>query len=80
MQNQYRVVEIGQTCGACPTQWEGQDDKGRPVYARFRHGWLTVDIAEKEVIRLSVRPGQAGDGVMSYAELIELTKGVIEWP
>ena len=25
-----------------PSQWEGQLDDGRPVYVRYRHGWLSV--------------------------------------
>lgn len=78
--NAYRVVGIAQTCAALPTQWEGADDQGRYVYARFRHGQLTVDINEDEIFRRSIRVGESGDGVMSYEELKTLTKGVIEWP
>lgn len=32
-----RVVEIKQTCGSCPEQWEGLLEDGRHVYVRVRH-------------------------------------------
>lgn len=76
----YKVVGIDQTCGACPSQWEGEDDQGRYVYARFRHGWLSVKVGDEQVIGLSVRSGEMGDGVMNYDELRELTGHAIEWP
>jgi hypothetical protein len=36
------VVELAQTCGACPAQWEGRTDDGGHVYIRFRFGMLTA--------------------------------------
>ena len=38
------VTEIVQTCGACPSQWEGKTADGRHVYVRYRYGFLQVGI------------------------------------
>ena len=81
------VVEYTQTCGACPAQWEGTTDAGWYVYARYRHGWFSVDLAPSEEhwmsdrwVVLSMQHGEDLDGYMSDEELRELTKDVITWP
>lgn len=39
-----RVVELTNLGTSCPTQWEAyEEDTMRPVYIRFRHGWLVVE-------------------------------------
>jgi hypothetical protein len=38
------VVELEQTCGACPSQWEGRTDDGRYVYIRYRWGFLRLGV------------------------------------
>jgi hypothetical protein len=48
-----QIATVTQTCGACPSQWEGQLVDGRPIYIRFRHA------------ELSVRIGTAGGGIES---------------
>ena len=48
-----QIATVTQTCGACPSQWEGQLVDGRPIYIRFRHA------------ELSVRIGKAGGGIES---------------
>ena len=42
-----RVIEIKKTCEAAPSQWEGVDAEGRPVYVRYRWGYLSIRIGEK---------------------------------
>jgi hypothetical protein len=37
-----KVRELTMTCSACPTQWEGFLEDGRPLYVRYRWGCLTV--------------------------------------
>lgn len=85
------VVEYRQTCVACPSQWEGTTDKGEFVYARYRHGFLRVEVApsyeswEKAWGRtdFTVVSGEYGDdldGFMTDEELRERTQGVITWP
>ncbi|MCA1480782.1 hypothetical protein, partial [Bradyrhizobium sp. NBAIM08] len=39
---QIQIVRLEQTCGACPSQWEGVTDDGRVVYIRYRWGALTA--------------------------------------
>ena len=34
-----RLIELDQTCGACPEQYEGKLADGRHIYLRHRHGW-----------------------------------------
>lgn len=72
------VTRIGDQGTYCPTQWTGEDDQGRYVYARYRWGRLTVE-ADDELV-LSLGYGDGMSGVMSFDELKALTQGVIEWP
>lgn len=37
-----KVTELQQTCGMCPSQWEGVAD-ARCIYIRFRWGHLTAE-------------------------------------
>jgi len=37
-----RVVRLSQTSPACPVQWEGRTSDDRPVYVRYRFGYLSV--------------------------------------
>jgi hypothetical protein len=53
------VLDLIQTCGACPSQWEGITDKGRPVYVRYRYGVLSVEVGD---------PGATVNQMMSSAE------------
>ena len=40
------IVMLEQTCGACPSQWEGQLADGRALYVRYRHGYLRACVAD----------------------------------
>lgn len=36
---------VVQTCNACPSQWEARTEyNDRPVYIRYRNGWLSVEL------------------------------------
>jgi len=35
---------LKQTCSACPSQWEAVTKNLKPVYIRYRWGYLTVEI------------------------------------
>jgi len=72
-----KLTSLTQTCGACPSQWEGRaTNDDRPVYIRFRHG------------RLSIRIGPPGDTMDSAVGGIEIYHeyiggqhdGQIDWP
>jgi hypothetical protein len=40
------LKSMEQTCGACPSQWEGELDDGTFIYVRYRWGNFSVGIAE----------------------------------
>ena len=84
------VKEIEQTLVACPSQWEGITDDDRPIYIRYRWGFLSVRIGPpgdksefaavrgKEIFRKKL--GGANDGILSHEELVEVTSGLIQFP
>lgn len=50
------INELKQTCMACPSQWEFYTFDNRPVYVRYRWGFLSVCIGkENGVIMDAVR-------------------------
>lgn len=66
--------------GACPSQYWGQTPDGREVYIRYRNGYLSIDVAEKQGDKapynggvLDVHIGPPLDGVLSAKQLIALT-------
>ena len=85
----YKIALIKQTCGACPSQWEGFTEDSRPFYIRYRYGVLSVYVGE--VGGLSAFDALDGgniycenhggelDGVMSESKMMELTSGVLDW-
>lgn len=86
-----RVVELTQTCGACPSQWEGRTADGRHVYVRFRYGYLAigvgatieaaVDSAISSAPLVGVPLGEDGyNGYLDYESLKASTSDVVEWP
>jgi hypothetical protein len=85
-----KVLTLRKTCLACPSQWEGALEDGRAVYARFRHGHLSVGTGEtvKEAVD-NARSDQAlyeadlgdrHDGFMDFEELKERLRGRLEFP
>jgi len=83
------VKACEQTCRWVPSQWEGVTTDHRPIYARYRHGYLSVRVGRvgrtiddairsgREVVGLAI--GDDLDGCMTYAELRRHTRGVIMW-
>lgn len=113
----YVITKIGMCGGACPFQVEALTDDGKEVYARFRSGFLRVDIDGVTIYAKQLDYGEDEDhsiefykstglneeqaksaqrsnelmklmnggyvsylGTMSYEQLVEATKGYIEWP
>jgi len=75
------VKNIIQTCGACPSQWEGKLVDGRMFYARYRHGSLAIELSKDitddvydaiggELIYHETL-GDPYDGVLDQSELID---------
>lgn len=42
-----KCVALRQTCGGCPSQWEGETDDGREIYIRYRWGRLSLSVWPK---------------------------------
>ena len=82
------VTEIRNTCGACPSQWEGRTEDGRYVYVRYRWGHLTIGVGDTDIWDAVDRGGEVFDqylgdwldGFLDYAELKQATQGVVRWP
>lgn len=85
-----KVIALRKTSLACPSQWEGALEDGRTIYARYRHGELTVGVGKDidEAVR-SRRDGQAFyadhvgdalDGFMDVEELRTHLYGLLEFP
>src|SRR3989338_8330316 len=84
------VKACEQTCEWVPSQWEGSTTDGRPIYARYRHGYLSIRVGRvgqriqqavrsgREIVGLTI--GDDLDGVMTYAELRRHTQGLVAWP
>ena len=89
-QHPLTVKTCEQTCKWCPSQWEGSTVDGRPIYARYRHGYLSVLVgrvgqpiddairSDREIVGLAI--GDDLDGFMTYQDLKRYTRGVVTWP
>jgi hypothetical protein len=71
------VKRIKNTCGACPSQWEGTTESGDSIYIRLRHGSLRVDL-KGDTIYHSYPDGF--DGCMNYEELKAHVGHLLELP
>lgn len=81
------VKEYNRTCIACPSQWDIYTENGKYIYARYRGGILSLEIADseedwfrsnfKELMCIAV--GGELDGSMSDEELKERTKNILMW-
>lgn len=72
-----KVKNCEMTCSACPSQWDIDLEDGRYVYARYRWGFLYLNLDDERIFEKQV--GGEWDGCMSTEKLIELTKGVLDW-
>lgn len=85
-----KLVTLKRTCIACPSQWEGALEDGRAIYARYRHGELSVGVGNDidEAVRngmsdQALHADQIGDGVdgfMNFQELKAYLHGLLEFP
>lgn len=85
-----KLVALKKTCVACPSQWEGTFEDGRVVYARYRHGHLSVGFGDD--IEVAVRNsmsdrapyadyvGDGLDGFMDFEELKVHLNGLLDFP
>jgi hypothetical protein len=85
-----KVVALMKTSTACPSQWEGTLEDGRTVYARYRHGALSVGVGDDlhEAVRNGWTDqalyadciGDGLDGFMDFEELKVHLHGLLEFP
>ncbi len=82
-----KLVSLKRTTWACPTQWEGELEDGRTLYARCRHGELSVGIGAGP--DAAVANGMSKDALchdlveeapMSFEELRAHLHGLLELP
>lgn len=81
-----KVVDLERKTWACPTQWEGTLEDGRVLYARCRHGQLSVGLGDG--IDAAVANGMSKDAFyfdhvedapMDFAELRAHLFGLLEF-
>lgn len=85
-----KLVSLKNTCIACPSQWEGALEDGRAIYARYRHGELSVGVGNdiNEAVRNGMSDqalyakaiGNGFDGFMDFQELKAQLHRVLEFP
>lgn len=85
-----KVTALKRTCLACPSQWEGTLEDGRAVYARYRHGELSIGVgddideavrnARSDVALYAEEIGDGLDGFMAFEELKVRLYGVLKFP
>lgn len=85
-----KVAALKRTCLACPSQWEGTLEDGRAVYARYRHGELSIGVgddideavrnARSDVALYAEEIGDGLDGFMGFEELKVKLCGILEFP
>ena len=83
------VIELSQTCSACPSQWEGKCEDGRFLYIQYRNGWFRAEIYPKESdfgkgwdkakLLLKLQKGPKYDGYMTKKEMKELLKDKVNF-
>lgn len=71
-----KKAKLIQTCEFCPSQWEGYTEKNESVYIRYRWGYLSVKIDDKEIFGKNIDDGF--DGVLSFEELKKELEGKLE--
>ena len=85
-----KVIALKSTSIACPSQWEGTLEDGRAIYARYRHGALSVGVGDDigEAVRNSgsdnaLFTDYVGDGLDGFMDLEELERhlfALLEFP
>lgn len=80
-----KILNLVQTCKFCPSQWEFVTDDNRPVYVRYRWGYLSVRIGQPdENIQNAVggteiygeRIGDSFDGYITWDKIFDRIKDI----
>ena len=65
-----KITRIIETCSGCPSQWSGTTQNDDIFFARYRHGFLRVDVGEQTVYSEDFVSESGGDGILSFEELV----------
>ena len=83
-----RVFELRELSDGAPTQWQGLDPDGNPVYVRYSHGHLSVSVGAKGdsifsavygTVAFEKQVGSEESSEITLDQLKTSTVGVIEW-
>ena len=75
------VRDLKQTCTGCPSQWEARTvDDDRPVYIRYRYGYLSVDVGPPGGSVFDAIDAGMKDGEYMGAQIGQEWDGFISWP
>lgn len=66
---------LEQTCGACPSQWEGKAETGEEIYIRYRWGVLRLDVNNTTVYQEAI--GASMDGLIDEGLMLNRLRGFI---
>ena len=78
-----QITKMVETCGGCPSQWDGWTEDEKYYYFRFRWGYLRVDAHDADGRSSTIYGKQIGDeydGIMSYAALQEHIREIMNLP
>lgn len=78
MKEKLVVDRYTQTCYACPSQWDIYTRDGHYIYARYRWGYLSLTLDDKEEI-FGINFGDKLDGTMNTDELKMVTQEILDW-
>jgi hypothetical protein len=84
-----RVTQLRHINASAPVQWQGQDADGRPVYARYSNGRLSVSVGVRgdsifsavygEVV-FAEQVGAEQSNEFDLEQMKAATAGFVEWP
>ena len=68
-----QVKTLTQTCNACPSQWEGELTNGEELYIRYRWGYLSIRVNNKEIWGKTL-----GDDLNGYIDEYDMNLYLVE--
>lgn len=75
--SKFKVKTYAETCGGCPTIYQGYTENDQHFYIRYRHGNFRVEINGNTVF--ADYHGRQADGIASLEEVQEWSKSVLDW-
>jgi len=76
-------IELRQTCGACPEQYDAFIDNKQVGYLRLRHGFFSVDCPDAGGVEVFATNDVSGDGMFTDEErpimLQSAKEAILHW-